>query len=250
MVGKKFNLAIHSNAGVVRERNEDTVFLNPKNHLLGVCDGMGGLKYGKDAAEIVRDYFQQNNLIDEFLTQNSQMPEEHIIQELIYDINQRIAFHNYPWYVRYGCTLCGIWIVNDKEAIIFNLGDSRCYLFKNDSVEGELLTRDHNRATELQIGNNNNAFADNKNGKNILTKYIGNLGDNEPCIYRVGFQQGDRFLICTDGLYNELQKTEIDKIIYSNIHRDIREVGALLVETSIAAGGRDNVTVVLIEFVE
>lgn len=246
----KINLAIHSSTGIVRERNEDAVFVNMKNHLLGVCDGMGGLKYGKDAAEIVSEYFQQNGLIDEFLAQNSQMKEEQIIQELIYDINQRIAFHNYSWYVRYGCTLCGIWIVNDKEAIIFNLGDSRCYFFKNDSVEGEILTRDHNRAAELKIGNNNKTSPDNKNGKNILTKYIGNLGENEPCIYRVAFQKGDRFLICTDGLYNELQKTEIDTIIYNNTHRDIGEVGSLLVDKSIAAGGRDNVTVLLIEFVE
>ena len=240
-------MAILSDTGAIRESNEDAVFVNSKNYLFGVCDGMGGLKYGKRTAEMVSEYFQQYSLIDEYIGSNPCMSEEEIIQEVICDIDEKISFYNYPWYVRYGCTLCGIWIVNDHEALVFNLGDSRCYSFKYNSQVSEILTKDHNLAAEMNNGDEKAMGPDSENGKNILTKYIGNPENNKPYIQRVNYRQGDRFLICTDGLYNELQKKEIERIIYNHARGDIDEASTLLVDNSIAAGGRDNVSVVLIE---
>ncbi len=248
-MNRRINVATFSSTGIVRERNEDTIFVNSKNLLFGVCDGMGGLKYGKKAAELVSEYFQQCSMIDNNDVSQMEIPEEQVIQEMIYDINQRIAFNNYPWYVRYGCALCGIWIVSDNDAIVFNLGDSRCYIFKYNSQEGELLTRDHNRASELKNKNVTDGNFDNKIERNILTKYIGKIEENEPNICKVSFRQGDRFLICTDGLYNELSKKQIENILYNHEYRDIEEVGRILVKKSIAAGGRDNISVVLIDII-
>ena len=244
------NVATLSSTGTVRERNEDTIFVNSKNYLFGVCDGMGGLKYGKKTAEMVSEYFEQLGLIEECTGSNSQTSEEQIMKEIICNIDQKIAFYNYPWYVRFGCTLCGICVLNDHEAIVFNLGDSRCYSFKNNSQESEIITSDHNLAAESRKGNEQITDPDLEKGKNILTKYIGNPEDNEPYISRVNYQCGDRFLLCTDGLYNELPKKEIDKIVYNYAHKDINEASTLLVDNSIAAGGRDNVTVVLIDIIE
>lgn len=249
-MGIKYNVAALSRTGIVRERNEDKIFINSKIRLFGVCDGMGGLKYGKETAEMVSEYFRQHSLIDDSVISYSKISKEQVIQEIILDIDQRIAFRNYSWYVRYGCTLCGVWIINNHEAMIFNLGDSRCYIFKSNAQEGKLLTRDHNQASELCNENETVSISNSQNalGKNILTKYIGNPGSNEPDIIKVNYQNGDRFLICTDGLYNELQEKEIDNIMYNYGHKDITETSKNLVEESIVAGGRDNISVVLIEF--
>ena len=247
---RRISVATLSNIGAVRERNEDTIFVNSKLHLFGVCDGMGGLKYGKEAAEMVSEFFQQSNLVSEYATQASALSEEEIIKEIISDINQNISFHNYSWYVRYGCTLCGVWFINDDDAVVFSLGDSRCYILRNNIDESVLLTKDHNQAAELCAENRNDIDLDNEKGKNILTKYIGNLEDNAPFVCRVNYHIGDRFLICTDGLYNEVEKKEIDNILYNNTHRDIEDICGLLVEKAISNGGHDNISTVLINIIE
>lgn len=246
----KINLVTFSNTGIVRERNEDIVFVNSQNHLFGVCDGMGGLKYGKKAAEIVGEYFQSYNLIEKSVEQEMQFSEEEIIKDIICDIDYKIGFQNYPWYTRYGCTLCGVWIINDLEAIIFNVGDSRCYIYRDNFWEGELLTKDHNQASEIYNKGAKAANHDIESGKHILTKFIGNFEDNEPEICRVKYHVGDRFLICTDGLYNEVQKKEMDEIMYNKSCRNIMEIGSDLMTKAIVAGGKDNISLVLIDFME
>ena len=233
------NVATLSSTGTVRERNEDTIFVNSKNYLFGVCDGMGGLKYGKKTAEMVSEYFEQLGLIEECTGSNSQTSEEQIMKEIICNIDQKIAFYNYPWYVRFGCTLCGIWVLNDHEAIVFNLGDSRCYSFKNNSQESEIITSDHNLAAESRKGNEQITDPDLEKGKEQI-KMI-----RESCKINIAIL--DRI---EKEIHEGMPTSEIDKIVYNYAHKDINEASTLLVDNSIAAGGRDNVTVVLIDIIE
>ena len=126
---------------------------------------------------------------------------------------------------------------------VANVGDSRLYVVGSKIRQ---ITRDHSYVEEMvRIGELDRADARNHPDKNIITRAVGAEDKVEPDFFTVELQEGEIVLMCSDGLTNMLEDEEIRMIISGA--RDLVEKAESLVEAANANGGRDNISVILIE---
>ena len=126
---------------------------------------------------------------------------------------------------------------------VANVGDSRLYVINQEEITQ--ITRDHSLVEEMiRLGEMNKSEAKEHPDKNIITRAVGVAKDLEVDFFEVGLKSGDIVLLCSDGLTNMIEDDEIKRIVLSQ--RDIVERAEKLVETANENGGKDNITVVLI----
>ena len=126
---------------------------------------------------------------------------------------------------------------------VANVGDSRLYVVNREIRQ---ITRDHSLVEEMvRMGGLDRADARNHPDKNIITRAVGAEDHVEPDFFTVELREGDTVLMCSDGLTNMLEDEEIRMIISDA--RDLVEKAERLVEAANANGGRDNISVILIE---
>ena len=126
---------------------------------------------------------------------------------------------------------------------VANVGDSRLYVVNREIRQ---ITRDHSLVEEMiRMGGLERADARNHPDKNIITRAVGAEDHVEPDFFTVELREGDTVLMCSDGLTNMLEDEEIRMIISGA--RDLVEKAERLVEAANANGGRDNISVILIE---
>ena len=126
---------------------------------------------------------------------------------------------------------------------VANVGDSRLYVVNREIRQ---ITRDHSLVEEMiRMGGLDRADARNHPDKNIITRAVGAEDQVEPDFFTVELREGDTVLMCSDGLTNMLEDEEIRMIISGA--RDLVEKAERLVEAANANGGRDNISVILIE---
>ena len=127
---------------------------------------------------------------------------------------------------------------------VANVGDSRLYVISNNTIRQ--ITRDHSLVEEMvRMGGLDRADARNHPDKNIITRAVGAEDHVEPDFFTVELQAGDIVLMCSDGLTNMLEDEEIRMIITGA--RDLVEKAQRLIEAANHNGGRDNISVILIE---
>ena len=246
---------IVSNGGNVRTNNEDNAFLNgyyrkndeqfnwsyeckiEESFVASVFDGMGGEKNGEVASRLAAEQMSSMDYVD-----FSNKVEEYVK-------NANCAITLYAKGKNMGTTYAAV-SVEDDNYIFSNIGDSRGYLFRN----GNLLqmTKDHNMVQELlKRGILTEEQAAKHPDRNTLYQYLG-MEENgeeialEPYISKsIEVCGGDICLLCSDGLTNMVKDEKIEKILSLNI--TFQEKANSLIYHSIEAGGKDNVTVVMIE---
>jgi protein phosphatase len=126
---------------------------------------------------------------------------------------------------------------------IGHIGDSRVYRIR-DGV-AEQLTEDHSIVQQLvRAGAISQAEAQVHPYKNVITRCLGMASEIEPDIIKAPMQNGDRFVICSDGLSNFVTNQRLVEIVGGN--DDIEEAGKMLVSEANDRGGADNITVVLL----
>ena len=139
-----------------------------------------------------------------------------------------------------GTTVASIF---DNTLRVANVGDSRLYVVNREIRQ---ITRDHSLVEEMiRMGGLDRADARNHPDKNIITRAVGAEDHVEPDFFTVELREGDTVLMCSDGLTNMLEDEEIRMIISGA--RDLVEKAERLVEAANANGGRDNISVILIE---
>ena len=127
---------------------------------------------------------------------------------------------------------------------VANVGDSRLYIVGNGKIRQ--ITRDHSLVEEMvRMGGLDRADARNHPDKNIITRAVGAEDQVEPDFFTVELEEGDIVLMCSDGLTNMLEDEEIRMIITGA--RDLVEKAQRLIEAANNNGGRDNISVILIE---
>ena len=133
--------------------------------------------------------------------------------------------------------------ISDGKLYVANIGDSRLYVINRDIRQ---ITRDHSLVAEMvRIGEVNEADARQHPDKNIITRAIG-AGENvQADFFEINLQENDRILLCTDGLTNMVEDDTIRDIVLSNA--PVEERAKMLVSTANRNGGRDNITVMIIE---
>ena len=235
------NSASRTDVGAVRSVNEDSCLEmpGPEGGLWVVADGMGGHDAGDVASQMVtnalRGVTRASNLgalIDE-------------AEERLLAVNAQLcqlAAQTYPPRT-IGTTVVALLSFHRQAACMW-AGDSRVYRLRNGVMDQ--LTRDHTEVEELMQENQlteEQALA--FTSSNVITRAVG----GEPNLQlEVKFQElspGDRFLLCSDGLYNSVPEDELPLLLSAG---DPGYVSNALVTRSLAYGARDNVTVVVVDF--
>ena len=133
----------------------------------------------------------------------------------------------------------------DAESIyVVNLGDSRAYILRDGNLTQ--LTEDHTYVNNLiNAGTLTKSEARLHPQKNIITKALGSEKYTEPDFYRFDLREGDRVLLCSDGLHGELTDGEIEEIVRRK--EDLDTICRRLVNAANESGGHDNITVICID---
>ncbi len=223
--------------GKVREQNEDAYGYH--DGLFVLADGMGGHQAGEIASAIAVETILNTNF------DINPISPEYALQEAVQKANQAILEEvaRNPGQSGMGTTIAVLYIVTNT-AYFTHIGDSRIYRSTGNALVK--LTDDHSLVAELvKNGGITEAEARSHPQRNILTRALGTHGLLELEVSRVPAVNGDKFLLCSDGLTAVLEEDLIQKEISKN------DVPQLIVDRLVSlandSGGVDNITVILIE---
>lgn len=240
--------------GPVRDRNEDSFYVDVEGGLFLVADGMGGHASGEVASAIAVDTVREillggDDPEETDLDLEVPDPQEEIRERLRYSMNQaslrirKVAREN-PAHRGMGTTLA-VLLVEGDVAHIGHVGDSRIYLFRDGRLQR--LTRDHTVVQqEIDAGRLTPELGRVVHFKNVLTQSIGYHGPVEPDTATRPIEAGDVFLICSDGLTDPLDDEQIGQVCQRSRPEDLADD---LVRSALEHGGDDNITVVVLHAV-
>jgi len=230
--------------GKVREENQDYFCHIHKNggHLLVVSDGMGGHNGGWEASHLVVEACQQ--ALEEWDDALSPM---HLLSDCVQLANTKILERASiePELEGMGATFVGIF-VRDGKAWTANLGDSRSYLVRGKEVER--LSRDHSRVGMMvEAGLLTEEAARKHPLSNVLEMALGvdDFVAPEMCTKPLDLEQGDRLLLCSDGLWGLLQEEEIRLFGEKEGPKEVCQQG---MDLALERGGTDNITILMLDF--
>jgi len=225
--------AVRSDTGRQRNANEDSFFTRAP--LFVVADGMGGAQAGEVASKAAAESFA------------GELPAaapERFLEETIEGANRTIheLARKDPSLAGMGTTTTAAIVDLEAETVaIGHVGDSRAYRFRDGRFEQ--LTRDHSLVEEMRRkGQITDAQAEDHPQRSIITRALGPEPEVQVDVQTVPAQDGDVFLICSDGLTTMLDDEAIGRILERATSLDAA-VRALIDEAN-RAGGRDNITVV------
>ena len=232
-----------TDVGRERSVNQDYVYYSLTEtgslpNLFLVADGMGGHKAGDMASRYTVETFVS-------LVQDSTLKDPvSIINNAVTQVNRRLLQKaaESEDYEGMGTTLVAA-TVYDNILRVANVGDSRLYILGNEITQ---ITRDHSLVEEMvRLGEVRKEDAKDHPDKNIITRAVGVLPEVTADFFEISLKPGDEILMCSDGLTNMIEDDEIRHIVLGQ--RDIVEKAEKLIETANRNGGKDNITVVLIE---
>jgi protein phosphatase len=224
-----------SDVGRARQGNEDNYFVRAP--IFVVADGMGGAQAGEVASQLAVEEFEPG------MPGNGASAEQGL-SDIIRAANRRIHEMSHSDEQRSGMgTTCTAIYVDESEVVIAHVGDSRCYLFRN----GELtrLTTDHSLVGELvDRGKLTEEQAEMHPQRSVITRALGPEPDVRVDTERVEARHGDVFLLCSDGLTSMVREAGLVPVMRNA--SSLEEAGRGLIAAANEAGGRDNITVILL----
>lgn len=253
----QYIIGVAQSIGIQRDKNEDSVFTFTTNlisdqktismGLYIVADGMGGHKNGELASSMAVRILA-SHVINTFCLPALSSVVSHLdtsIQEVMQtgvmqahqSIKERV--------IGSGTTLTAAFIVGDQMTIA-HVGDSRAYLIDPDGYL-QLLTHDHSLVKRLEeIGEISPDEASSHPNRNLLYRALGQGEPIKPDITSLQVCQGCELLLCSDGLWGVLSENDISAILGSSSEPQL--VCQSLVDAANAAGGPDNISVIIIRF--
>lgn len=229
--------------GKRREMNQDYVFTSETAvgnlpNLFLVADGMGGHKAGEYASRFTVD------TIVESVKASRETEPVAIMKEAVTKANELLIEEARADEKKSGMgTTIVVATILGKKLYVANVGDSRLYLVNREISQ---ITRDHSLVEEMvRLGEMDKAEAKDHPDKNVITRAIGAIPDVVIDFFEVELEEEDTVLMCSDGLTNMIEDEDIKKIILTQ--RDIAEKAEKLIMTANENGGKDNITVVVIE---
>lgn len=245
-----------SSPGLVRIENQDNLYINgvyrnditdnsvfqyanksTVGGLYAVADGMGGEKHGELAALLAVKQLKEIVISDcQFQLTQYLMSQNVVICDLIMQNNK----------IRIGSTFVGLLICSERASII-NIGDSRAYLYRDGILKQ--LSRDHTQVQQMiDMGLVSVADARAHPARHKLSQHLGIFPAEmviEPYSIEIEIEEDDIFLLCSDGLTDMVDDLTISKILSTTAGE--QEKAEMLFETALRNGGKDNITIVLIQ---
>ncbi|MCB1790357.1 MAG: serine/threonine-protein phosphatase [Gammaproteobacteria bacterium] len=225
-----------SDVGLVRSINEDSCRALNDVQVWLVADGMGGHQAGDVASRSIAESID-GLAVDERL---SDLIEQ--VCARIQVVNTFLVAEGRRQHGVIGSTVAAL-ILRDRHAVCIWAGDSRIYRLRNGRIRQ--LTRDHRWIEEfVDRGLLSRGAADNHPMSNEITRAVGADDLLELSVEMRSVMPGDKYLICSDGLYGEVAESEIEQILaVSNLGDACRE----LVASAKHGGAHDNVTVIVVQ---
>lgn len=233
-MSKRWFSCASSELGHVRKVNEDSFLDAREENLWVVADGMGGHSRGDRASQSIVEALQTfkaseqalgsiDDLLNRFSSANDACREAAQGQVM-------------------GSTVAALYLHEDRAYVLW-AGDSRVYRHRQD--EFSQLTDDHSLVQELyRLGELSAGEAENHPSANVITRAIGVADDIEIQVRQIDLEPGDRFLLCSDGLFKDVGQHEVAQNLALPSPRQALEE---LVKLALRRGGTDNVTGIVVQ---
>lgn len=240
-----YQFCAHTDPGLVRGNNEDSVTFDAASGLAVLADGMGGYNAGEVASAMATTFIRSE--LGRWLTEAGQQTAARDVRramEICADHANRAIFNAAnanPQYAGMGTTLV-VAVFQGERLMLGHIGDSRCYRLR----EGLLtrITRDHSLLQEqLDAGLITLEEAAGSLHKNLITRA---LGVEDAVLLEVNEHRtvpGDLYLLCSDGLSDMMDEEDIAAILRTDAA--LPQMATRLIDNANANGGRDNISVLL-----
>jgi protein phosphatase len=246
-----------TDVGRRRKINEDSFLVSPETHLYAVCDGMGGHNAGEVASRMAIEAisaFIERSAVEKEITWPWGLDanlsfDANRLKTAIRLANARVfqAADNREELTGMGTTVVTVLISGDLMTI-GSAGDSRCYLGRGGELKQ--LTRDDSWVSAaLGEGILNSDDVEHHPLRNVITKAVGARDAIDLDVVEHDLQPGDLVMLCSDGLHGMVSDQEIGRILLAS-PGSLEDASLRLVDAANEAGGRDNITVVLLRRTE
>ncbi len=225
---------VRTDIGLVRKSNQDAAIVG--HGLMGVADGMGGHNGGETASACARDGMLRETA--------ERLPTEENLQEAIRRVNLEL------WEKQLqeeklrgmGTTLTVLWPAGETM-LVGQVGDSRAYLLRGGEMRQ--VTEDHSMVAEMvRQGLLTEEQAACHPMRNYITRAVGTEADIQADILRIPREEGDRWLVCSDGLHGLVGRERLRELMSGE---DLDESADQMIREALDQGGRDNITLVIAE---
>jgi serine/threonine protein phosphatase PrpC len=239
-----FLSAARSAVGLIRNGNEDGALTHP--HVIAVADGMGGHAGGEIASAIALEILARRAAIFTGSEMDKDSADDYFnstIDEI--DNALKVASDEDPTLSGLGTTLTALFI-RDKQAVLLHVGDSRAYRIRGASIEQ--LSVDHTVMQELlSAGTITQADIAEHPQRSMLTQALMGSQTLSIGLHLFDLKDGDRFILCSDGLSGVLTDKEIKSLAKSQSPKD---AVAALVDATYINGAPDNVTIIVADIAD
>jgi protein phosphatase len=249
------NISAISDVGLIRNLNEDNwnwTNINEHSDLFVVADGMGGHDCGEIASqmaveviceEAIKRYQESNPYSNSDISIDTL---EMILENSFQEANNSIKRYSEKVGSDMGTTMvCSLLLSRNgqKFALVANVGDSRGYLFRGGTLHQ--ITKDHSLVAKMVEQNQiTKEEARVHPHSNILLRTVGTERDISIDVFRVGLQKDDVLLLCSDGLWGEVEDEKLEETMRSD--NNLSQVCRSLLRASHLGGGRDNCTIMVV----
>ena len=229
-----------SHTGNVRSKNEDSILVHAEQNLWTVADGMGGHQAGEFASQTITDnlsLFKEHRSLDDTIL----LLEENILNShsIIRKKSEKLGRN-----ATIGSTVVCVYV---WQGYLFTLwaGDSRLYRYRDGQLKR--LTEDHSYVEELvRMGKLEARDAEEHPAANVVLKAVGIEDSLRIDMEYYQLQDEDIYIICSDGLYKDLEEDKIAPIIESS-REDMSGLARSLLSASLDAGGSDNISIITLK---
>ncbi len=254
---EKYTAMAITDVGREREHNEDTILIDDALGVLLVADGMGGHQAGEiasmEAVKIIQQMFRlqqraikkQPGFLGLFGRSKLNIKEyQSVVEKALHEANHHIYQLNIERNAGdgsgMGTTVAGCWLIAADTMLIFHIGDSRIYRFRKQKLEA--LSKDH---SVLQVWHDNDCEGE-KPESNVILRAIGPYPETMSEIQRVAVEEGDSFLICSDGLTDMVDDLDIESALQGLAAGQLENYSQKLLQLALEQGGKDNVSIILL----
>ncbi len=226
-----------TDVGRVRDHNEDAYLVDDRLGLFAVADGMGGHQAGEVASAIALEALRAAVTSGEGIRDAVTSANDAVYEKSTTDDRLRGM----------GTTLTAGTLAAGDTLLLGHVGDSRAYALRDHQLER--LTTDHSLVEELiQAGELTEEQAEHDPRRSMITRALGIEPTVEVDLYPIQVHDGDRLLLCSDGLTGMVREDEIAEVL--NEERDPNQAAHRLIDMANAGGGIDNITVLIVDLVD
>lgn len=232
--GAMLSYGSRTDVGLVRDHNEDSLTVTPP--LFAVADGMGGHAAGEVASEVA---------IQSLVVHAPHTADGDDLARAVVEANRAVIRAAREGLGRQGMgTTMTAAVLDGPRMVIAQVGDSRAYLLHQDRLQA--ITRDHSLMADLiESGQITPEQAKTHPQRSVITRALGSDPNTLPDIYEMTVEDGDRLLLCSDGLSGMVD----DDLLESTLIRvgNPQKCADTLVDEALAAGGHDNITAIVVD---